>query len=68
MDSLPGFTTGANRKSVIDAYAMSVQVIFIKPSSLLGLELTIRKLSNTGRNILRPVNYGNAMSLKVIYR
>src|SRR5215207_3255391 len=38
------FTTGANKKSVTDAYAMSVQGFFLKPNSLQGLENTIRKI------------------------
>src|SRR5687768_11460237 len=38
------FTTGADKKHVIDAYSMSVQGFFIKPSSIKGLENTIRKI------------------------
>ena len=35
------FTTASNQKAVIDAYSMSVQGFFIKPSSMDGLEKTI---------------------------
>ena len=38
------FTTGANRKAVIDAYALSVQGFFIKPTSMDALEQTIKKI------------------------
>ena len=38
------FTTGANKKSVVDAYALSVQGFFIKPTTIAGLENTIRKI------------------------
>jgi CheY-like chemotaxis protein len=38
------FTTSANKKSVIDAYTMSVQGFFVKPNSMQGLENTIRRL------------------------
>src|SRR5678816_4101640 len=38
------FSTGANKKAVIDAYAMSVQGFFVKPSSIHALEQTIKKI------------------------
>src|SRR5205085_7573078 len=38
------FTTSATKKSVIDAYTMSVQGFFVKPSSMNALENTIRKI------------------------
>src|SRR5918993_3067581 len=38
------FTTGATKKAVVDAYAMSVQGFFLKPTTLNGLENTIRKI------------------------
>ena len=38
------FTTGANKKAVIDAYALSVQGFFIKPSSIELFEKTIRAI------------------------
>ena len=38
------FTTNATRKSVMDAYALSVQGFFIKAASMQGLENTIRKI------------------------
>src|SRR5580698_6153107 len=38
------FTTSASKKSVIDAYAMSVQGFFVKQTSMKGLENTIKKI------------------------
>ena len=38
------FTTSANNKSVLDAYSMSVQGYFMKPSKVSDLENTIRKI------------------------
>jgi CheY-like chemotaxis protein len=38
------FTTSANKKSVIDAYTLSVQGFFVKPTSMQALENTIRKI------------------------
>src|SRR5678816_3938215 len=38
------FTTSANKKSVIDAYTLSVQGFFVKPTSMQSLENTIRKI------------------------
>gem|GEM_PF-6847128 len=37
------FTTGADKKAVLDAYLLSVQGFFIKPSSILSLENPIKK-------------------------
>src|SRR4030088_1580235 len=36
------FTTGSNKKAVMDAYALSVQGFFIKPSNLEDLHKTIK--------------------------
>ena len=38
------FTTGVDKKAVYDAYAMSVQGFFIKPSSMAGLQETVKKI------------------------
>jgi CheY-like chemotaxis protein len=51
------FTTGGNKKSVVDAYAMSVQGFFIKPSSLDGLERTIRKIVEYWQECIAPGDY-----------
>ena len=51
------FTTGANKKAVIDAYAMSVQGFFQKPSSLSGLENTIRKIVEYWQECIAPSEY-----------
>lgn len=37
------FTTGVSKKAVLEAYAMSVQGFFHKPSSNKALEMTIKK-------------------------
>ena len=51
------FTTGGNKKSVLDAYALSVQGFFIKPSSLEGLERTIRKIVEYWQECIAPGDY-----------
>jgi CheY-like chemotaxis protein len=51
------FTTGANKKSVIDAYAMSVQGFFIKPNSIAALENTIRKIVEYWQECIAPSEY-----------
>jgi CheY-like chemotaxis protein len=51
------FTTGGNKKSVLDAYALSVQGFFIKPSSLDGLERTIRKIVEYWQECIAPGDY-----------
>lgn len=51
------FTTGANKKAVVDAYALSVQGFFIKPNSLDGLERTIRKIIEYWRECIAPGQY-----------
>jgi response regulator RpfG family c-di-GMP phosphodiesterase len=48
------FTTSANKKSVIDAYTMSVQVFFVKPNSMQGLENTIRKIVEYWKECIAP--------------
>ena len=51
------FTTGANKKAVIDAYAMSVQGFFVKPSSMQGLEDTVRKIVEYWKECIAPSEY-----------
>jgi len=51
------FTTGANKKSVIDAYAMSVQGFFVKPQSMQALENTIRKIVEYWQECFAPNEY-----------
>lgn len=51
------FTTGANKKAVIDAYAMSVQGFFVKPSSIQGLENTIRKIVEYWQECIAPSQF-----------
>lgn len=51
------FTSGANRQSVIDAYAMSVQGFFLKPSSMTGLENSIRKIIEYWKECIAPSQY-----------
>jgi CheY-like chemotaxis protein len=51
------FTTGANKKSVIDAYSMSVQGFFLKPTTLQGLENTIRKIVEYWQECIAPSQY-----------
>ena len=51
------FTTGANRKAVIDAYALSVQGFFIKPTSTDALEQTIKKIIEYWKECIAPSEY-----------
>ena len=51
------FTTGANKKSVIDAYAMSVQGFFVKPNSIQGLERTIKRIVEYWQECIAPSAY-----------
>lgn len=48
------FTTGADKKSVIDAYALSVQSFFKKPGTMEGLEQTIRKIVEYWQECIAP--------------
>jgi len=48
------FTTSANKKAVIDAYAMSVQGFFVKPTSMQALENTIRKIVEYWQECIAP--------------
>lgn len=51
------FTTGANKKSVIDAYALSVQGFFVKSTTIQGLENTIRKIVEYWQECIAPSQY-----------
>jgi CheY-like chemotaxis protein len=51
------FTSGANKKGVSDAYSMSVQGFFIKPSNMKGLENTIRKIVEYWQECFAPSQY-----------
>lgn len=51
------FTTGANKKAVIDAYALSVQGFFIKPNTMQGLENTIKKIVEYWQECIAPSEY-----------
>ena len=48
------FTTAANRKSVMDAYSMSVQGFFVKPTSIHALENTIKKIVEYWKECIAP--------------
>jgi CheY-like chemotaxis protein len=51
------FTTGANKRSVIDAYALSVQGFFLKPSTIQELENTIKKIVEYWQECIAPSQY-----------
>jgi CheY-like chemotaxis protein len=51
------FTTGADRKAVIEAYAMSVQGFFLKPTSDSALQNTIRKIVEYWQECIAPSEY-----------
>lgn len=54
------FTTHANKKSVVDAYSMSVQGFFVKPDSYEKLENTIRKIMDYWTECIAPSEYGDS--------
>lgn len=51
------FTSGADRKAVTDAYSMSAQGFFIKPSRMADLENTIRKIIDYWQECYAPNQY-----------
>jgi CheY-like chemotaxis protein len=51
------FTTAANKKSVIDAYTMSVQGFFVKPTSMQAFENTIRKIVEYWQECIAPSQF-----------
>lgn len=52
------FTTAANKKSVIDAYALSVQGFFKKPTSMEDFEKTIKKIVEYWQECIAPSEFG----------
>jgi CheY-like chemotaxis protein len=51
------FTTNADKKSVIDAYSMSVQGFFVKPSGFNQLEKTIKTITDYWNECIAPNEY-----------
>jgi CheY-like chemotaxis protein len=51
------FTTSAGKKAVTDAYSMSVQGFFVKPSSVNELRDTIRKIVEYWKECIAPSQY-----------
>ncbi|MBA3971676.1 MAG: response regulator [Bacteroidetes bacterium] len=51
------FSTGADKKSVADAYAMSVQGFFRKPEGIEELEETLRKIVEYWKECIAPSDY-----------
>jgi CheY-like chemotaxis protein len=48
------FTTSANKKAVVDAYTLSVQGFFVKPTTMKALENTIRKIIEYWQECIAP--------------
>ncbi len=53
------FTTSATKKAVMDAYALSVQGFFIKPSTMQGLESVIKKIVEYWKDCIAPSEFEN---------
>jgi CheY-like chemotaxis protein len=51
------FTTNSNKKTVIEAYSMSVQGFFVKPNSYLIMEETIKKIMDYWKVCVAPNEY-----------
>lgn len=51
------FTTGVDRKSVTDAYAMSVQGFFIKPARMTDLQNTVKKIIEYWQECYNPSQF-----------
>jgi CheY-like chemotaxis protein len=51
------FTTGANKKAVVDAYSLSVQGFFLKSNSIQDLQNTIRKIIEYWQECIAPSEY-----------
>ena len=51
------FTTTATKKAVIDAYALSVQGFFVKPTTVSQLEGTLRKIIEYWQECIAPSQY-----------
>ena len=54
------FTPHADKKSVIDAYSMSVQGFFVKPESYEKLGATIQKIMEYWKECNAPSDYGDS--------
>lgn len=52
------FSTSVNKKAVYDAYTMSVQGFFVKPSSYDQLVVTIRKIVEYWQECYSPNHFG----------
>jgi DNA-binding NtrC family response regulator len=52
-------TTNANKSSVVDAYSMSVQGFFVKPSSYDKMESSIKKIMEYWKECIAPSEYEN---------
>lgn len=53
------FSTASNQKAVIDAYSQSVQGFFIKQSSMIELEETIRAIMEYWRRCAAPNDFSH---------
>jgi CheY-like chemotaxis protein len=51
------FSTAIDQKTVIDAYSMSVQVFFVKQTSMLELEMTISAIMEYWKRCAAPNNF-----------
>jgi len=51
------FTTAANQRAVVDAYSMSVQGFFIKPSTISDIEKTIAAIMDYWKLCSSPNNF-----------
>lgn len=51
------FTTAADKRSVIQAYSLSVQGFFKKPDSIAALENTIRKIVDYWQECIAPSQF-----------
>ena len=51
------FTTAANKTSVMEAYSLSVQGFFKKPSSMEDLESTIKKIIEYWQECIAPSQF-----------
>jgi CheY-like chemotaxis protein len=51
------FTTASDKKSVVDAYALSVQGFFKKPNTMAELENTIRKIVEYWQECIAPSQF-----------
>jgi CheY-like chemotaxis protein len=51
------FTTASNKISVLEAYKLSVQGFFVKPSSVKQLEITIKKIVEYWQECIAPSQF-----------